>query len=174
MRGTSGRSPRHEGKCKGGFDEQRWWDDWWAMKELGGDDLDGRDCGQRLRQEQWDEIRSAKLNNEGMRMAERLGEEMEFELSKGAWKGRSHRLERGRRAKGQREGYGEWVSSAEESDRVEWVRAQVTKFGAYIVGMNGMTTGRVALQAVFQHGRPRAQGLHERTDKMDGAVTTRL
>ena len=53
VRGTRGSSPRHEGKGKGGFDEQRRWDDWWAMKEFGGDDLDVADSGQRSRQEEW-------------------------------------------------------------------------------------------------------------------------
>ena len=39
-----------------------------------------------------------------LRIAERLGEEMVSELSKGSWKGGSHRLERGRRAKGKERG----------------------------------------------------------------------
>ena len=66
------KGPRHEGKGKGGgLDEQRWWDAWWAMKEWSGEDLEIGDSGKRLRQEEWNEIRSRKLRNGGMRMAER-------------------------------------------------------------------------------------------------------
>ena len=34
------------------------------------------DIGQRLQQEQWEEVGMRKLRDEGVRMAERLGEEM--------------------------------------------------------------------------------------------------
>ena len=57
VKGTEGRFPGREGKGKGGFGEQRWWEDWWAMKEWSGDDLDvsvrteirGMNNGTRLR-----------------------------------------------------------------------------------------------------------------------------
>ena len=74
------RFPGREGKGKGCSDEQGWWDDWWAMKELSGDDLDVGDLRQRLRDEQWDEMRSRKLRNASATMAECLGEEMASEL----------------------------------------------------------------------------------------------
>ena len=35
-KGTGVRNPGREGKGKGGFEEQRWWDDWWTMKEWSG------------------------------------------------------------------------------------------------------------------------------------------
>ena len=50
------------------------------MKELSGDDLGVGDLGQRLRDEQWCEMRSRELRNASARMAERLGEEMASEL----------------------------------------------------------------------------------------------
>ena len=50
------------------------------MKEWSGDDLDVEASGQKLRDEQWDEIRSRKLRKANVRMAERLGEEMASEL----------------------------------------------------------------------------------------------
>ena len=67
------------------------------------------DIGQRLQEEQWEEVGMRKLRDEEVRMAERLGEEMGSELSKGAWKGGSQRRERERSVKGQRERYGEYL-----------------------------------------------------------------
>ena len=79
-KGTGGRNPGREGEGKGGFEEQRWWEDWWATKEWSGDNLDAGGSGQRLRDEQWEEVRNRKLRNTSVRMAERLGEEMATEL----------------------------------------------------------------------------------------------
>ena len=47
------------------------------------DDVMMEETGRRWRIEQWEEIREVKLRSEAMRMAERLGEEMWSELSKG-------------------------------------------------------------------------------------------
>ena len=115
---TAGGLARHEGKGRSEFDEQRVWEEWCLAKEegwwnehwgeLSGDDLDMGEVGQRLRQEQWEEVRSWKMRDEGVRMAVRLGDEMGSELSKGAWKGGSRRRERGRRVKEQREKHREW------------------------------------------------------------------
>ena len=131
LKGTGGRFPGREGKGKGGFEEQRWWDDWWAMKEWSGDNLVVGDSGQRLRDEQWEEVRSRKLRNASVRMAERLGEEMaselrlaeclgeeaRSELNEGMWRKECRRLERGRRVKGRWEGYEEWENWVEEDHR---------------------------------------------------------
>ena len=76
-KGIEGRFLGREGKGQGGFDEQRWWDDWWAMKEWSGDDLD---LGQKLR-------------NVTVRMAERLGEEMASELRMAECRGEEFRSE---------------------------------------------------------------------------------
>ena len=94
---TAGGLARHEGKGRSEFDEQRVWEEWCLAKEegwgnehwgeLSGDDLDMGEVGQRLRQEQWEEVRSWKMRDEGVRM----GDEMGSELSKGAWKGGSWR-----------------------------------------------------------------------------------
>ena len=51
------------------------------MKEWSGDNLDAGDSGQRLRNEQWKEVRNKKLKNTSVRMAEPLGEEVASELS---------------------------------------------------------------------------------------------
>ena len=145
---TSERPSERDGKGKGGFDEQRWWDDWWAMKELSGDDLEMGDLGQRLRDEKWEEVRSRRLRNAGMRMAERLGEEMASELRMaecwgeetrdgfhgGGWRKGSRRPERRRRMRGPREEQGEWENSAWENNRgglgmleeqIEWMMRRI-------------------------------------------------
>ena len=89
--GRSGKVARHEGKgwsMVGGerqnvAEDHKTWEDWrptkeknWAEREeLSGDDLDGGDLVQSLRQEQWEEVRNL-MGREAVRMAERLGEEL--------------------------------------------------------------------------------------------------
>ena len=121
-KGIEGGFPGREGKGKRGFDEQRWWDDWWSIKEWSGDDLDMGASGQRLRDVQWSEVRSGNLRKVNVRLAERLGEEMASELrmaecrgeelriefNEGMWRKGCRRLERG-----QREGHEEWENLVE-------------------------------------------------------------
>ena len=58
------------------------------------------------------------MRDDGVGMAERLGEEMGGVSSvRERWKGGSRIRERERKVKGQRERHGEWESLAEESDR---------------------------------------------------------
>ena len=59
---------RSEGEGENEMEDQKTWENWWSMKEkswveneweeLSGDDLDGRDSGQSLRQEQSEEMRN--------------------------------------------------------------------------------------------------------------------
>ena len=56
-------------------------------EELSGDDLDGGDLGQRLRQEQWEEVRNLMGRSEAVRVAEGFGEELGSELNRGMWLG---------------------------------------------------------------------------------------
>ena len=92
------------------------------MKEWSGDDLNAGDLGQRLRYEQWEEVRDRKLRNASVRMAERLGEEMaselrlaeclgekaRSELNEGMRGKECQRIERGKRVKGRWERFEEW------------------------------------------------------------------
>ena len=50
-------------------------------EELSGDDLDGGDLGQKMRQEQWEEVRNMMGRSEVVRIAEHLGEELGSELN---------------------------------------------------------------------------------------------
>ena len=75
-RGTSGRSSGCEGKGKGGFEEQRWWDDWWDMKEWSREKLEGGD----LRDKKREKAKSMRLRSASMGVAERLGEQTASEL----------------------------------------------------------------------------------------------
>ena len=42
-------------------------------EELSGYDLDGGDLGQKMRQEQWEEVRNMMSRSEAVRIAEHLG-----------------------------------------------------------------------------------------------------
>ena len=114
-RGTSGRSPGCEGKGKGGFEEQRWWDEWWEMKEWSRENLEGGDFRDKKREKAKSmRLRSASLGvAEGLgeetaselRLAECWGEEATSELNKGMVMKGCRRFEEGRRVKGKWEGY---------------------------------------------------------------------
>ena len=92
---------------------EKTWADWWSMKEkswveseweeLSGDDLDGGDLGQRLRQEQWKEVRNLMGRSEAVRMAECFGEELGSELNKAMWLGSESRTDRDKRGRYRRE-----------------------------------------------------------------------
>ena len=125
---------RHEGKGKGEIDEQKDWEVWWLVKEIrwaneqwvrvSGDDLDMGETEQRLRQEQWDAVRSAKLRNEMLGMGECLGEEMASEVGRESrCRIRDWRMER------KRESHGRWESPVEESgfDSVEEMIRRLTE-----------------------------------------------
>ena len=80
-----------QGKGKGEIDEQNWEESWRVKKEnwmneqwgrMSEDDLGMGQTGERLRQEQWEAVRTLKLRNEMLRMAECLGEEMASELGR--------------------------------------------------------------------------------------------
>ena len=99
-------------------EDQKTWEDWWSMlekswiesewEELSGDDLVGGDLGQRLKQEQWEEVRNLMGRSEAVRMAECLGEELGSELNRGMWLGSENRIDRDKRGRGRRERRGEW------------------------------------------------------------------
>ena len=82
-----------QGKGKGDIDEQQDWEERWRVKKenwmfeqwgkMSEDDLGMGQTGERLRQEQWEAVRTFKFRNEMLRMAECLGEEMASELEKG-------------------------------------------------------------------------------------------
>ena len=68
-------------------------------EELSGDDLDGGDLGQKMRQEQLEEVRNMMGRSEAVRIAEHPGEELGSELNRGMWlrsEGRTGRNARGR------------------------------------------------------------------------------
>ena len=69
-----------KGKEKGVSRNKDGGTNWWAVKEWSGGNLYAGNSGQRLRDEQWEEVRNRKLRNTSVRMAERLGEEMASEL----------------------------------------------------------------------------------------------
>ena len=85
-----------QGKGKGEIDEQKDWEERWRVKKenwmnaqwgrMSEDDLGMGQTGERLRQEQWETVRTMKLKNEVLRMAECLGEEMASELGRGSWR----------------------------------------------------------------------------------------
>ena len=82
---------------------------WGRMSE---DDLGMGQTGERLRQEQWETVRTKKLKNEVLRMAECLGEEMASELGRGSWRDvRNLRRER----RGDREGKSSAGQSGDDS-----------------------------------------------------------
>ena len=86
------------------------------------DNSDAGDLEQRLRDEQWEEVRDRKLRNTSVRMAERLGEDMaselrlaeclgeeaRSELNEGMRETECQRIERERRVKGRWENCEEW------------------------------------------------------------------
>ena len=98
-----------QGKGKGEIDEQNWEESWRGMSA---DDLGMGQMGERLRQEQWKTVRTLKLRNDMLRMAECLGEEMASELGRGSWRDvRNLRKER----RGERDGRSSAGQSGDDS-----------------------------------------------------------
>ena len=109
------------GKGRGEIDEQDWEEHWRVKKEswmnekwrrMSEDDLGMGQTGERLRQEQWETVRTLQLRNEMLRMAECLGEEMASELGRESWRDvRNLRKER----RGEKEGRSSTDQSGDDS-----------------------------------------------------------
>ena len=66
-----------------------------AREEVRCDDVRMGESGRKLRKEQWEEIRNGESRSEPMRMAERLGEDVESKLNRVMNRERGWRREQG-------------------------------------------------------------------------------